>query len=221
MIECALLCAAASWHVRVSTLCAMTDELPQEVILSIQRVLDLKATPGDDPLDVLDNFNPVDILNNFFPDGEQTPTPLSGRELILFTEASLGQIDAVKTKLAQNELELQREVDSLREELKKDQDPGRMHLIQEMISVSIALSSFSCSCLTRPLGSAWSNVANTRKGHRVGSRRKEYHQRYTSVGSCEEEFDIKHDYFEEITDARCARPFTVTRLFNGYLRGTH
>lgn len=145
MIECALLCAAASWHVRVSTLCAMTDELPQEVILSIQRVLDLKATPGDDPLDVLDNFNPVDILNNFFPDGEQTHTPLSGRELILFTEASLGQIDAVKTKLAQNELELQREVDSLRGELKKDQDPGRMHLIQEMISVSIALSSFSCS----------------------------------------------------------------------------
>ena len=50
----------------------MTDELPQDVILSIQRVLDLKATPNDDPLDVLDNdFNPVDILNNFFPDGKQ------------------------------------------------------------------------------------------------------------------------------------------------------
>lgn len=45
------------------------DELPHEVILSIQRVLDLKSTP-DDPLDILSNdFDPIYILNGFFPDG--------------------------------------------------------------------------------------------------------------------------------------------------------
>ena len=64
---------------------------------------------------------------------------LSNRVLMLFIEASLGQIDIVKAKLAQDELELRREVDSLREELKRDQDPGRMQLIQEMISASDTL----------------------------------------------------------------------------------
>lgn len=48
----------------------------------------------------------------------------------------MGQIEVIQTRLAQNELELQREVDSLQQELKRDQDPGRMQLIQEMISVS-------------------------------------------------------------------------------------
>jgi len=53
-----------------------------------------------------------------------------------FLEASLGHIDEVQAQLAQNELDLRREIDSLQEELKRDQDPGRMQLIQEMISVS-------------------------------------------------------------------------------------
>ena len=52
------------------------------------------------------------------------------------TEAALGQLEAVQAKLAQNERELQDEIDALREELRKDQDPSRMQLIQEMISVS-------------------------------------------------------------------------------------
>jgi hypothetical protein len=56
--------------------------------------------------------------------------------LNFFPEASLGHIDAVQAQLAQNELELRREIDSLQEELKRDQDPSRMQLIQEMISVS-------------------------------------------------------------------------------------
>ena len=51
-------------------------------------------------------------------------------------EAALGQLEAVQAKLAQNERELQAEIDSLREELRKDQDPSRMQLLQEMISVS-------------------------------------------------------------------------------------
>ena len=51
-------------------------------------------------------------------------------------EAALGQLEAVQARLAQNERELQAEIDALREELRKDQDPSRMQLIQEMISVS-------------------------------------------------------------------------------------
>ncbi|RPD57521.1 hypothetical protein L226DRAFT_503394 [Lentinus tigrinus ALCF2SS1-7] len=94
------------------------DELPPELILSIERILDLHATPDTDPLDRLTNdFNPVGVLNDYFPD-----------------EAALGQLEAVQAKLAQNERELQAEIDTLREELRKDQDPSRMQLIQEMIS---------------------------------------------------------------------------------------
>lgn len=52
-------------------------------------------------------------------------------------EASLGNIGVVKARLAQDELAIKREIASLQEELKRDQDPGRMQLIQEMISVSI------------------------------------------------------------------------------------
>ncbi|RDX42721.1 hypothetical protein OH76DRAFT_1362271 [Lentinus brumalis] len=94
------------------------DELPPELILSIERILDLHTTPDTDPLDRLTNdFNPVGVLNDYFPD-----------------EAALGQLEAVQAKLAQNERELQAEIDALREELRKDQDPSRMQLIQEMIS---------------------------------------------------------------------------------------
>ena len=51
------------------------------------------------------------------------------------TEESLGQIEAVQARLAQDEIELRREIDALRAELKRDQDPTRMQLIQETISV--------------------------------------------------------------------------------------
>lgn len=45
-------------------------ELPQELVLAIQRVLELNPEQSDDPLDDLsNNFNPVDVLNRFFPDG--------------------------------------------------------------------------------------------------------------------------------------------------------
>ncbi|CAK5281328.1 unnamed protein product [Mycena citricolor] len=94
------------------------DELPHEVVLAIQRVLELEPSSANDPLDTLSNdFNPVPLLNDFFPD-----------------EASLANIAAVQTRLADTQLELQREIDSLQAELKKNQDPARMHLIQEMIS---------------------------------------------------------------------------------------
>ncbi|PSR73209.1 hypothetical protein PHLCEN_2v10930 [Hermanssonia centrifuga] len=94
------------------------EGLPHELILSIQRVLDLRPGPDSDPLDSFsDNFNPVGMLNEFFPD-----------------EASLGQLEAVQSRLAQNERDLQLEIDSLQDELGTEQDPNRMHLIQEMIS---------------------------------------------------------------------------------------
>jgi hypothetical protein len=46
------------------------DELPDEVVLAIQRILDLQAGQSSDPLDTLSNdFNPTRLLNSFFPDG--------------------------------------------------------------------------------------------------------------------------------------------------------
>ncbi|KAI0744093.1 Vps53-like protein [Daedaleopsis nitida] len=94
------------------------DELPPELILSIERILDLHTTPNSDALDKLTNdFNPTAVLNDYFPN-----------------EAALGQLEAVQARLAENERDLQAEIDALREELRKDQDPSRMQLIQEMIS---------------------------------------------------------------------------------------
>ena len=54
-------------------------------------------------------------------------------------EAALGQLEAVQARLAQNELELQEQIEELQRELRRDQDPNRMQLIQEMISVCIPL----------------------------------------------------------------------------------
>ncbi|KAJ7899048.1 Vps53-like protein [Mycena leptocephala] len=94
------------------------DELPHEVILAIQRVLELPSGQDADPLDALSNeFNSVDILNGFFPD-----------------EASLAHIASVQARLVESQRNLQREIDALQVELKQNQDPTRMHLIQEMIS---------------------------------------------------------------------------------------
>ena len=46
------------------------DDLPHEVILSIQRVLELEPSGEIDRLDILsERFNAVEILNDFFPDG--------------------------------------------------------------------------------------------------------------------------------------------------------
>jgi len=50
-------------------------------------------------------------------------------------EESLGQIEVVQAHLSQNEIKLRNEIEALRAELKRDQDPNRMQLIQETISV--------------------------------------------------------------------------------------
>ena len=47
------------------------DALPRELIVSIQRVLDLRPGPDTDPMDDLsENFSPIGVLNEFFPDGK-------------------------------------------------------------------------------------------------------------------------------------------------------
>ncbi|KAJ7647012.1 Vps53-like protein [Roridomyces roridus] len=92
------------------------NELPHELVVAIQRVLDLQA--GGDPLDTLsEDFSPVGIINGFFPD-----------------EASLAEIASVQTRLVENQQEIEREIQALQAELKQNQDPTRMHVIQEMIS---------------------------------------------------------------------------------------
>ena len=47
------------------------DVLSHEVILAIQRALELHPGPDVDPMDDLsDDFNPVGIINDLFPDGQ-------------------------------------------------------------------------------------------------------------------------------------------------------
>jgi hypothetical protein len=116
------------------------EELPHEVILAIQRILDVQPDfEENDPLATLSNdFSRVDMLNEIFPDGEfglSVITP--GSSPVNTSENSLSKVEAVQAGLVQNELELQREIDALQLELERDQDPTRMQLIQETISVSV------------------------------------------------------------------------------------
>ena len=116
-----------------------TDELPHEVIISIQRVLDIQSTEDFDRLDGLsEKFDAIEILNDFFPDGTYIGWCLDTYwVVVLWTgiEASLGHLDAVSARLAETQVELQKEVDLLQAELRVSQDPERMLVIQEMISV--------------------------------------------------------------------------------------
>jgi len=46
------------------------DDLPHEVILSIQRVLEIQSSEAPDRLDGFsEKFSAIEILNDFFPDG--------------------------------------------------------------------------------------------------------------------------------------------------------
>ncbi|KAL1748737.1 Vps53-like protein [Schizophyllum fasciatum] len=98
----------------------MTLELPPELLVSIQRVLELQQdTDADaDAIDSLNSeFSPVDALNKFFPN-----------------EASLANLDSVRKSLADDRATLEREIAGLRDDLKREQDPSKMQLLQEMIS---------------------------------------------------------------------------------------
>ena len=58
-------------------------------------------------------------------------------------EASLVHLEVVSSRLAETQQELQKEVDALQSELKISQDPERMSVIQEMISVGFLVNRFS------------------------------------------------------------------------------
>lgn len=128
-----------------------TDELPHDVILSIQRVLDIQQTEEIDRLDGLsERFNAVEILNDFFPDGGCVSIEFYYKQMSIrycSAEASLAHLEDVSTRLADTHEELQKEVDVLQAELKRSQDPERMSTIQEMISVRRRLvCGSSCVC---------------------------------------------------------------------------
>ena len=62
----------------------------------------------------------------------------------MVSEASLGELEAAHQRLADNERQMKAQIDELTEELKANQDPNRMQLIQEMISVRpLVVSDFS------------------------------------------------------------------------------
>lgn len=53
----------------------MALELPPELLVSIQRVLELKEDADAEAIDSLGpNFSPVDVLNKFFPNGARYPS---------------------------------------------------------------------------------------------------------------------------------------------------
>ena len=54
----------------VSMIIQRDDEMPDELVLAIQRVLDLQTAQNDDPLDALSSrFDLTGILNSYFPKG--------------------------------------------------------------------------------------------------------------------------------------------------------
>jgi len=125
----------------IASLLMSADELPHDVIVSIQRVLEIQSTEDFDRLDSLsEKFDIIEILNDFFQDGTQYWYMVDVGyvlNIIFWTgiEASLAHLDAVSARLAETQVELQKEVDLLQAELRVSQDPERMLVIQEMISV--------------------------------------------------------------------------------------
>ncbi len=60
-------------HLPPPTFRLREEELPPELILSIERILELHTTSDSDPFATLSNdFNSVAVLNQYFPDGEPT-----------------------------------------------------------------------------------------------------------------------------------------------------
>ncbi|KAG8953402.1 Vacuolar protein sorting-associated protein 53 [Tulasnella sp. 424] len=84
------------------------QELPQDVVAGLQRILLLDPSPGD-PLDTLTSF-----------------------------KESLARLDTVRKQLAVQQKEIQDEIDALRLELRRDQDPNRLQTIQELIAELLA-----------------------------------------------------------------------------------
>ncbi|EUC58213.1 vacuolar sorting-associated-like protein [Rhizoctonia solani AG-3 Rhs1AP] len=88
------------------------------IVLDIQNILDLAPTNS---VDALEGFDAVASLNELFPD-----------------EASLARASEIQEKLHHDVVQIQTEIDALRAELRKDQEPARMQLIQELIAELLA-----------------------------------------------------------------------------------
>ncbi|CAE6462500.1 unnamed protein product [Rhizoctonia solani] len=88
------------------------------IVLDIQNILDLAPTNS---VDALEGFDAITSLNELFPD-----------------EASLARASEIQEKLHHDVAQIQTEIDSLRAELRKDQEPARMQLIQELIAELLA-----------------------------------------------------------------------------------
>ncbi|QRV79068.1 vacuolar protein sorting-associated protein 53 [Ceratobasidium sp. AG-Ba] len=91
---------------------------PTPLILRIQNILDL---PPTNSTDALTGFDKIATLNELFPD-----------------EASLARVNEVQTQINQDIIQIQQEIDGLRAELRRDQEPARMQLIQELIAELLA-----------------------------------------------------------------------------------
>ncbi|KAG8779816.1 Vacuolar protein sorting-associated protein 53, partial [Ceratobasidium sp. 428] len=106
---------------------------PTPLILRIQNILGgllwpiqvptdkVADLPPTNSADALAGFDPVASLNELFPD-----------------EASLARVDAVQSQLNESIREIQEEINGLRLELRRDQEPARMQLIQELIAELLA-----------------------------------------------------------------------------------
>ena len=92
-------------------------------------------------------------------------------------EASLAHLEVVSSRLAETQQELQKEVDALQSELKISQDPERMSVIQEMISVNYFIMSVSAlySLSSQLAGLIRSNVPYPGEGNGVRGSGEEYH----------------------------------------------
>ena len=90
-------------------------------------------------------------------------------------EASLVHLEVVSSRLAETQQELQKEVDALQSELKVSQDPERMSVIQEMISVGFLIIWFSLLYTYSHIGLTGPNVTYSREGNRVRGSCEEYH----------------------------------------------
>jgi hypothetical protein len=127
--------------------------LAPELALEIQKILEIDSLTKDDDIsgdnDQETQSNPFDapphtfdvvaVLNAFFPDGGcmyDSTLCLGALININNIESSLAKLESTRGSLAQMEAALQKEIDELQASLAHAQDPERMALIQEMISVS-------------------------------------------------------------------------------------
>lgn len=104
-------------------------------------------------------------------------------------ESSLERLEIIQLQLREEEAALQKELSVLMDELQRDQDPERMQIIQELISVSFSWPYFTCIgwyCVTSKypspdhpyatwlldtIGTAIANQSYSREGLRVRSCR--------------------------------------------------